>query len=131
MTTNTYLLPIFMTTKIYIPIFKPKTIFQRLISTAVAGMCNAAREKIKRHMSTTHLVDKERVLSMRHLMDEQKDFSMSDHVEEEKEKEKVEMRRRVVSEKETSSNVDLTKGGGCCLKTSTSLIKVTGKSKRG
>ena len=97
-------------------------------------MCNAREvvgEKIKRHMSTRNLVDKEKVLSMRHLVDEQKDMSMCHHVEEQKEDDKVERRRRVVSEKEASqggkeaADVDLTKGAGC-LKTSTSLIKVTG-----
>ena len=66
---------------------------------------------------------------------------MSHHVEEQRkedeEVDKVEKgRRRVVSEKEAAgggkeaSNVDLTKGAGC-LRTSTSLIKVTGMFKRG
>ena len=79
----------------------PIFVFQRLISTTIPGMCNAREvvgEKIKRHMSTRHLFDKEKdlsmrnlvekgkVLSTRHLVDEQKDLSiMRDHVEEEKE----------------------------------------------
>ena len=91
-------------------------------------MCNATEvvgEKIKRHLSTRHRVDKQKDLSMSHLMEEQK--------KEDEEVDKVEKgRRRVVSEKEAgggkeASNVDLTKGAGC-LRTSTSLIKVTGMS---
>ena len=94
-------------------------------------MCNATEvvgEKIKRHLSTRHRVDKQKDLSMSHLVEEQK--------KEDEEVDKVEKgRRRVVSEKEAgggkeASNVDLTKGAGC-LRTSTSLIKVTGMSKRG
>ena len=92
-------------------------------------MCNATEvvgEKIKRHLSTRHRVDKQKDLSMSHLVEEQK--------KEDEEVDKVEKgRRRVVSEKEAAgggkeaSNVDLTKGAGC-LRTSTSLIKVTGMS---
>ena len=92
-------------------------------------MCNATEvvgEKIKRHLSTRHRVDKQKDLSMSHHVEEQR--------KEDEEVDKVEKgRRRVVSEKEAAgggkeaSNVDLTKGAGC-LRTSTSLIKVTGMS---
>ena len=86
-------------------------------------------EEIKKHMSTRHFVDQQKVLSMRHLVDGQKDLSTSNHMDEKKDKEDIVERTTGICKEKTGkvSDVDFTRGA--CMKTSTSLIKVTGRSK--